>query len=581
MIIFGLLLFGIIMFVWQKIRYDVVAIMMLLSLGILGIISFDNLFLGFSSPAVITVASALIISRGIQNTGFLDKISDGLLKFDKRPIFPLILLLAIISLASGFINDIAALAIALPVGISLSKSLNIQSSKILIPMAYAALIGGGLTLIGTPSNIVAGSIAIQELGRPIGTFEFTPVGISVLVGLLILFILIGKKILPIRKSPYDVDEGFELPSYIFEMKATEKTKIKGKTIGELEKSFENIEVVRIIRENSERNIPHSKTKIGETDILVVRSEADDIEKVVKETGLEILKKDEKDDKIKGLTPIEVIVMSGSSLIGRSANQTNIRDKLDVTLLGIARKGSALTKKVGDIRIKEGDFLMIEVGEADLSRMCQELTLVPLRTRGITLHSYAPPKLTLFLAIISISLGTLNIIPINVALALGAVGMLLFNSVSIKEAYEAVPWPIIILIGSLIPFGLAMENTGADILIAETIIQLGIKEPIAVLIVVYTLTNLLSNVMNNVAATVFMAPVALKFGEILSIDGFPLLMVVAFAASMPFMTPISHKCNLLVMEAGGYKFIDYLRLGFPLTLLTAALVLFLVPQIWPI
>jgi di/tricarboxylate transporter len=579
-IVFGLLFLGIIMFAWQRIRYDVVAIIMLLTLGLSGVLSFSELFQGFSSPAVITVASALVIARALQNTGYLDKVAEGLLRFDKRPVIPLFLLLAAISLASGFINDIAALAIALPVGISLSKSLGIKPSKILIPMAYAALIGGGLTLIGTPSNIVAGSIAIQKLGRPIGVFEFTPVGIPVLLSLLFLFLLIGRRVLPVRTSPYETEGGFKLPSYIFEVKASEKSNFLGRTIGELEKKFENTEVVRIIRGNLEREMPHSNTKIGIADTLVVRSDTGDLEKMVKETGLQTLKVEEEEEKTKGLSLTEVIVMSGSPLIGRSASQVHLRDWLHVTLLGISRHGSPLTKKVGKIGIKEGDVLMIETAEADLARMCQELKLAPLRTRGVSLHAYAPPKLTLAIAIASILLGALNIIPINVALALGAVGMLLSKSVSIKEAYDAIPWPILILIGSLIPFGIAMETTGADIIIAEAIVQMGVSGPIVALIVVYVTTNLLSNVMNNVAATVFMAPVALRLGETLGIAGFPLLMGVAFAAAMPFMTPISHKCNLLVMEAGGYRFTDYLRLGIPLTLVAGSVVILLVPLLWP-
>ena len=579
-IVFSLLAAGIVMFAWQRIRYDLVAFIMLLGLGITSILSFEELFQGFSSSAVITVASALIIARGLSNTGILDKVAEGLLRFEKRPIIPFLLLLAAIAIASGFINDIAALAIMLPVGISLSKSLGIRSSKILIPMGYAALIGGGLTLIGTPSNIVVGSIAIQELGRPIGIFEFTPVGILVLISLLLLFVLVGRRILPLRTSPHEVDEGSLLPNYVFEVKATEKSSFLGKTIGDLEKEFTGIEVVRIIKNNRESEMPHNKTKIANGNIIVVRADAEDLDKMRRERGLETVKSEEVIEMQKGLSLIEVIVMSGSSLIGRSASELHLRDWLNVTLIGIARHRSALTRKVGNISIKEGDALMLEAADADLTRTCQELKCAPLRARGILLHAHAPKKLTLIIAIVAISLGTLNIIPISVALALGAVGMLLGNSVKIKEAYETVPWPILILIGSLIPFGVAMEKTGADIIIAETIFLMGVTAPIVALIVVYVTTNLLSNVMNNVAATVFMAPVALRLGDILGVAGFPLLMGVAFAAAMPFLTPISHKCNLLVMEAGGYRFTDYLRLGIPLTVITGSIVILLVSVLWP-
>lgn len=580
-LIFAILIAGIVLFVWHRIRYDLVAVLMLMALGLSGILAFEEMFMGFASNAVVTVAAALIISRALDNSGLLEKAAEKLLMFQKRPMLPIILLLTLVCIASGFINDIAALAMMLPIGLALSRALKLEPSKILIPLAYASLVGGALTLMGTASNIVASSIALRELNREIGIFEFTPVGLALIPAFLLIFWLLARRVLPTRKGPYEMGEQFELPKYIVEMQVTEKSDFIDKTIGELERKYEGrIEVVRIIRGTRERETPHSNTKIGLGDLLVVRAEAEDLDKITNESGLQALRGATDEDKAKGLKLMEVIVLPNSVLIDKTARQVYLRDWLNVTLLGIARHGSMLTRRVDDIRINMGDVLLIEAAEADLPHAFQELKCAPLHARGISLHAYAPPKLTVAIAAISISLTAFGILPVAVALAIGAVSMLVLRSLSLREAYDAVQWPILILIGCMIPFGIAMQKTGADVLLAQQFIDAGLSEPIVVLAVVYLATTLLSNVINNVAATVFMAPIALRLSELLDISGFPMIMAVAFGAAIPFLTPISHHSNLLVLEAGGYKFADYLRLGIPLTVVLALVVIFLVPIFWP-
>jgi len=575
-IVFAILLVGLALFVWQKIRYDIVAALMLLAIGLTGIVSTEELFSGFASSAVITVASALVVAKGLENSGILDKAEEFLLKFEKRPYIPFILLLVMVSLVSGFINDIAALAISLPVAISLSRSLKLTPSKILIPLAYASIIGGSLTLIGTASNIVMGSVAKRELGRPLEIFEFFPVGLVLVIVFIILFLIIGRKILPNRPSPYSTEK-FELPKYITEVQVNDKSDFIDKTIGEFEKEFDYLDVVRIVRERHERDMPHSNTKIGLGDVLVIRSDVEGLRKL-KESGLDFLRDSE--EKLKDLDVVEAIVLPHSILADKTARQTRLRDRYTVSLLGVARHGSTLIKRVDDVKIKTGDVLLLEVAQSDLQDVLRELQCAPLKKRGISLHERAPSILTLVIAGVSIALSAFSILPIEISLTLGALAMLLTRSLSLKEAYSAIHWPILILIGSIIPFGIAMVNTGADKFIAETIMQTGISEPIMALIIIFAATTLLSNVMNNVAASVFMAPVALQLSQILDISGFPMLMAVVFGAAVPYLTPISHHSNLLVMEAGGYKFTDYLRFGIPLTLATMVIVIFLVPILWP-
>ena len=575
-IVFAILLVGLALFVWQKIRYDIVAALMLLAIGLTGIVSTEELFSGFASSAVITVASALVVAKGLENSGILDKAEEFLLKFEKRPYIPFILLLVMVSLVSGFINDIAALAISLPVAISLSRSLKLTPSKILIPLAYASIIGGSLTLIGTASNIVMGSVAKRELGRPLEIFEFFPVGLVLVIVFIILFLIIGRKILPNRPSPYSTEK-FELPKYITEVQVNDKSDFIDKTIGEFEKEFDYLDVVRIVRERHERDMPHSNTKIGLGDVLVIRSDVEGLRKL-KESGLDFLRDSE--EKLKDLDVVEAIVLPHSILADKTARQTRLRDRYTVSLLGVARHGSTLIKRVDDVKIKTGDVLLLEVAQSDLQNVLQELQCAPLKKRGISLHERAPSILTLVIAGVSIALSAFSILPIEISLTLGALAMLLTRSLSLKEAYSAIHWPILILIGSIIPFGIAMVNTGADKFIADTIMQTGISEPIMALIIIFAATTLLSNVMNNVAASVFMAPVALQLSQILDISGFPMLMAVVFGAAVPYLTPISHHSNLLVMEAGGYKFTDYLRFGIPLTLATMVIVIFLVPILWP-
>jgi di/tricarboxylate transporter len=595
-IVFAILISGITLFILQRIRYDIVAALMLLAVGLAGILSFEELFSGFASPAVITVAAALVIAKGLENSGLLDRVEEYLLRFESRPMLPFLLLLTMVAIVSGFINNIAALAITLPIALSLSHRLKLEPSKMLIPLAYASVIGGSITLIGTPSNILIGTIAREELGRQLDIFEFIPVGLPLIVVFLAVFLIMGKYVLPKRTTPY-AGERFELPKYITELTVTEKSKFSGNSIGQLEKEYDwTIDVVRIIRGSRETETPYSNTRIMVGDVLVIRTEAEELENIVKGTGLEIRKKSdeekekekaiekeknkEQEKKGKELKVVEVVVLPDSALINKTAKQMYIRDRFNVTLLGIARHGSTITKRVAEIRIKLGDVLLLEAAEADLQNVFEELKCAPLRTRGISLHARAPPVLTLLIAGVSIALSAFNILPIEVGLSIGAVGMLVLRCIDIKEAYNAIQWPILVLIGALIPFGTAMQKTGADRFIAEQISNVGATDPIVALVVIFIVTTLLSNVINNVAAAVFMAPVALQLSEILSISGFPMLMAVAFAAAVPYLTPISHQSNLLVMEAGGYKFTDYIRLGAPLTVVTAIVVLLLVPIFWP-
>lgn len=577
-VIFAILAAGLVLFIWQRIRYDVVAILMLLAVGLTGVLSFEELFSGFASHALITIASALIIAKSLENSGMLDKFQDYLMRFEKRPIIPFILLLAIVGLISGFINDIAALAITLPVALSLSHSLKINPSKMLIPLAYASIIGGSLTLIGTASNIVMGSVAKRELGRPIEIFEFFPVGITLIAVFIVVFFVLGRRVLPSRDSPYS-GEKFELPEYLAEVQVTEKSKFIGKTIGELEKEMDfEIDVVRMIRERHERDMPHSNTKMGLGDVLIVRSEAEFLERLTKDTGLAPIS--DASDKAKDMQVVEVVVLPDSSLIGRTARQSSLRDHYSATLVGIARHGSTLTRRVDEVRIRAADILLLEAAQADLHAILQELQCAPLRRRGISLQPRSPAMLTLAIAGVAIAMSAFGIFPVEISLSIGAIAMLLTRSITLKEVYSTIHWPILILIGAIIPFGIAMESTGADAFIAERILQTGVAEPLLALAIIFAATTLLSNVINNVAAAVFMAPVALQISAMLDVSGFPMLMGVIFGAAVPYLTPISHHSNLLVMEAGGYKFQDYLRLGMPMTVATMAVVLLLVPMLWP-
>lgn len=577
-IVFAILASGLVLFVWQRIRYDIVAALMLLAIGLTGIVSAEEMFSGFASPAVITVASALVVARGLENSGILSKAEEYLLRFENKPAIPFILLLVMVSIVSGFINDIAALAITLPIALSLSRSLKIEPSKMLIPLAYASIIGGSLTLIGTASNIVMGAVAERELGRPLGIFEFFPVGMALVVTFVIIFLFIGKRVLPARTSPY-ATEKFELPKYIAEVQVTPQSQFIDKTIGDLEKAFDwEIDVVRVIREHHERDMPNSYTRIGLGDALVVRADASFLQKL-EGTGLELLRSS--DSKTKDLSVTEVVVLPNSMLVDKTARQVYLRDRFNITLLGISRHGSTLTKRIDDMRIRTGDVLLLEAAKTDIQSTLQELQCAPLHKGGIPLRARAPPVMTLVIAGTSITLSALGILPIEIALATGAIAMLLGKSISLREAYDAIHWPILVLIGCIIPFGIAMANTGADEFIAQLILQTGIiREPIIALIIIFAATTLLSNVINNTAAAVFMAPVALQLGEMLDISGFPMLMGVIFGAAVPYLTPISHHSNLLVMEAGGYKFGDYLRLGIPMTVATTIIVVILVPILWP-
>ncbi len=586
--VFGILGVGVALFAWQKLRYDLVAVLMLLALGLSGVIPYTGLFLGFASSAVITIVSSLVLARALVNSGVLFGIARGLHRLRYGPTLSFALLVAITAGLSGFVSDVATFTILLPVGLTLGKKYGLPPSKFLIPMAAGAIAGGSLTLIGTSSNIVLGSIVQTSTGLSLNIFAFTPIGAVIVLAVVLLFVVAGLRLLPSRTGPVGSGDRELLPAYTLELIVGEGSKWAGRTVGEFEGEYgEEVTVERIVRGAVEWAAPRSGSLMENGDRLILRSRAENMTELLQGSGLDRAPAAEGSgvpgrpvpEPLGPMTTAEVIVTSSSPLVGSAARELALRDRYHLQLIGIARQGAFLTRRVAETPIRSGDVLLVQLPERRTEELFRNLRVLPTGVTPAAVEG-GRPLLVVGIWVVAIAIAAVGLLPVDIALALGAVATLLSGSLSPKEAYSAVHWPVVILTGCLIPFGTAVTQSGAAGQIASALLSTGLHSPWAVLAVLLVVTLLMANIIPNVAAVVVMAPVGLAFASILSIHPLPLLMAIGYGATLPYLTPVGHPVNLLSLDIAGYRFQDFLRFGIPLTLISVVVMILLIPVVFP-
>jgi di/tricarboxylate transporter len=587
MAVFAILLATLVFFVWGRWRYDLVALAALLLVFIAGLVPTDQVFLGFGHPAVVTVAAVLVISRGLLNAGVIDTLSRHLSKVGTRPMPQVAALTAIVIVSSGFMNNVGALALLMPVAIWMSRRSGRSPSLLLMPLAFGSLVGGLITLIGTPPNIII-ALFREETGKSaFGMFDFSPVGAGVALAGLLFIALLGWRLTPRREGQSPPEELFEIDSYISEVLIPEDSKFVGQTLFHLtsamEKETEAV-VVDLVRRDRHMPAPSWYEILQAGDILLVEAAPEDLKTLVEDFGVKLAESKTHPKATLGSEDIrlmEAVIAADSPLAGKTAASLHLRHYYGVNLLAIARRGRQLQRQLGQTQLVVGDILLLQGSDASLQAMLKDFKCFPLAERGLQIGRPSKVMLAVGIFAAAMLLSTFNVLPVQIAFVAAAVIMILVGLVPLKDIYESIDWPVIVLLGAMFPLGHALESTGGARLIAEQLLILsGHLPPMGTLAVLLVGTMLLSNVVNNAAAAVLMAPIAITLAEGMAVSVDPLLMTVAVGASCAFLTPVGHQSNALVMAPGGYRFGDYWHLGLPLSLVVTVVAVPLILFFWP-
>ncbi|MBS3803499.1 MAG: SLC13 family permease [Oleiphilaceae bacterium] len=581
----------------------------LLVVALLGLVPEKEVFAGFGHPAVITVAGVLVVSRGLINAGVVDSIARVIGRVGTNPVAQVTTLTVVVALCSGFMNNTGALALLMPVAIWLSRKGGHSPSLLLMPLAFGSLLGGTMTLIGTPPNIIIASYREQTGAEPFGLFDFLPVGLAVALVGLIFIALVGWRFTPQRKQARDEDELFEISDYITEVQVPEGSDSAGRTLhGVLSRVEDDADVVvlGLIRDEKRELVPSTYEILQTGDILLVEAGTESLQRLLDTAELRLQadqreeeeeqdQEQEQDKKNKGgkrtknirrrlgkgdVDLMEVIVSVDSRLIGRSAHRLSLRERYGINVVAVARQGQRVKQRVGNIRFKAGDILLVQGRESALRESLSALGCLPLAERGLRLGGSRGTALATGIFVVAIVVLMMGLVQAATALVGAALAMVIAGLLSPSEAYRSIDWSVIVLLGAMIPVGQALETTGGAGFIADQLLMAGgTLSPALVLAMLMVIAMLLSNLINNAAAAILLAPIAISFSEQLPITADALLMAVAIAASSAFLTPIGHQSNALVMEPGGYRFGDYWRLGLPLSALVVATAVPMILWVW--
>lgn len=585
--VFATLVLVLFLFIRGRWRYDLVAVMALLFLTIAGLIPGDQAFYGFSHPAVITVAAVLILSRALMNSGLVDSIVRMMGRINQNLHLQLATLVAAVTVCSAFMNNIGALALFMPVAIRMARKNKRAPSIFLMPLAFGSLLGGMITQIGTPPNIIISIYrADTAVGVPFRMFDFAPVGLGVAFVGVIFIILIGWRLIPCRTGRLSPEDLFAIDSYLTEVYVPEGSKFAGKRLLDLGQATEgDIVVVGHVRDKRKMPFFSPYRTFKENDHIIIKANAEDLKEFLDITGLELTasrKLSEEDLRSDEISVVEAVVTTNSAMEGQTARSLNLRSMYGINLLGISREGARLNARPDRVRFRAGDVLLLQGRIEVLPGVMTSLGCLPLVERGLKLGRPSRVFLGMFIFTAALIVTAAGLLQIQVAFIAAAAVMLLAGFITLRELYESIDWPVIVLLGAMIPVSKALETTGGAETIGKLIYGLaGDLTPWATLTAVMIITILLSNVVNNAAAALLMAPVALSIAVGMGASADPFLMVVCVGASSAFLTPIGHQSNTLVMGPGGYHFGDYWRMGLPLTVLIVLVAVPLIMLVWPL
>ena len=616
-----------ILFVWGRWRYDIVSIVALFTLvlvdKILGgessllIADPSQAFLGFGHPAVVTVATVLIISRALQNSGVVDLIARSVKPFTNNKITHISSLSGVIAILSAFMNNVGALALMLPVTLKTAWEQKRSPSILLMPIAFASILGGMITMIGTPPNIIIASLRkeqqqqilskaiadtnsqaatylenlniVKESYEPaaFGLFDFTPVGgIIALLGVCFVA-MVGWRLVPKenQKTPSS-NSLFSLDEYVTEIRFPKGSSLIGESIGEVNMlTGDKLTLIRFINKNGKATSINHNNKIKENDQFLAMADPSDLKGMMDEYNLRLTKEMRyridslKDD---NSTFIEVVVSPESPLLGRGRSYLRRRSSNQLILMAVARQDKPIHKRLGKVKFRVGDVLLLQGPEKEFKNIITSLDLLPLAEREIEVGVFSKVSFALMIFTVSILLSVLSVVPTTVSFT-GAILAYVFSGIlPIRDLYKNIDWPIIVLLGAMIPLSNALQNTGTTTLIADQVASMTQGLPSwSIIALVMVITMFMSDIINNAATAMIMGPISVGIAISMGVSMDPFLMSVAIGASCAFLTPIGHQCNALILGPGGYRFSDYWRMGLPLEIIITVLGTPLILYFWPL
>jgi len=585
-ILFGLVILIFAFLMWGRFRYDLVAFGALVIAFAAGVIEKEEVFSGFGHPAVVIVALVLIVSRGLSRSGAIEMIAQKVIKGSRGQQAHIGIMASISAGLSSIMNNVAALALLMPVDIQVARRAKRSPAVTLMPLSFATILGGMVTLIGTPTNIVIATFREDALGEPYNMFDFAPVGIVVAIAGILFVTLVGWRLIPVERGKHDsAKDLLDLKGYVAEAKVTETSKSIGKSLKELDNLTEEYDVnaVGLVRRGKRLPGLARNQEIRKGDLIVIEGGPEAIDQFVGAAGLAFVKS----EKFEGITAealvlLEVVVPEGARIEGQSAMDVRLLNRQGVTLLGISRAGARIRERIRKERVQVGDILLLLGQEDHLPDVAEWLGCLPIAERGLEVkqRSKAWTAVGVFCAaIVSASFGWVYL---PLALAAVVVVYILLKIVPLNQVYSSVEWSVIVLLGSMIPIGAALESSGGTEIIASALLDLTSGLPVvAVLTLLMVVTMTLSDVLNNVATALIAAPIGVSIAQGLNANPDSFLMAVAVAASCAFLTPIGHKNNTIIMGPGGYKFGDYWRMGLPLEILVIAVSIPVILIVWPL
>ncbi|WP_293801915.1 SLC13 family permease [uncultured Bosea sp.] len=572
-------------FLWGRLRYDIVAMLALLLSVLLGLVPAADAFKGFSDDIVIIVGSALVLSAAVARSRIIERLFSKLGSGLTSTQLQVPLLVFVVAVMSAIIKNIGALAMMLPIAYQLARKSGKSPSVFLMPMAFASLLGGIVTLVGTSPNVIVARVRQELGGEPFRMFDFAPVGIVVAVAGCI-FLSVGYRLLPRdRRGAVSLDQAIDIKDYLTEATLNGKSPLAGKTVADLKAIGEGIEIVSILRNERRVQAPLPDASLKAGDILLLRGDAAVLERVVAEGGLDLTGKDRPTQKDDALDPdriAEAIIGPDSTLIGQSAGDIALHSRFGVNMIAISRSGERFSQRLRDIRLRAGDIVVIQGDEKLLPEKLSELALLPLADRLVPLGSTRRVVLTVTIALAAIVALAAGLAPVPFVFFAAAVLLIAFRCVPLREAYRNIDAPILLMLAALIPVSDSLRTTGTTDLFASWLAMIGGGLPgWAAVALILVAAMAVTPFLNNAATVLVMAPIGAGFAKNLGYNPDAFLMAVAIGAACDFLTPIGHQCNTLVMGPGGYRFSDYSRLGAPLSLIVILLAVPMILLVWPL
>ncbi len=605
-----------VMFLWGRWRHDMVAMAALLACVFAGLVPSGDAFSGFGHPAVITVACVLVLGYGLQISGAVDVLAKHFLPASAGPTVSILALISLAALLSGFINNVGALALLMPIAIQMAAKHELPVGRILMPLAFGSILGGMTTMIGTPPNLIVAGFRQTTGAASFSMFDFAPVGISVtLVG--ILFIgLLGWRMVPARKQA--VSGGFDSGAYISEVRIVEGSKAVDRSLHEVDQLLYEVDaqIIGMVRRDVRISAPNSRRVLRDGDILVIEVEPESLPSALLSLGLkleeeipasteepaeeetaesqpeakavepdEIVPEDEPAPEITRADEVvvqELVVMPGAALVNRTATDTDLRTRYGINLLAISRQGRSSIKRLRSTHIKAGDVLLMQGTPEALSGFAAQFGCLPLAARDIRVPKKGQALTASLVMAIAVAAVAFGLLPAAVSFAAGALAFAVLGIVPVRSIYTSIDWPVVVLLAAMLPVANAMATTGAADMIASFLLDnVAQGHAIAGLVLLLVVTMFLSDLMNNAATAAVMCPIGISTANQLGVSADAFLMAIAVGASCAFLTPIGHQNNTLILGPGGFRFGDYWRLGLLVEVIVVAVSVPMLLWVWPL